>query len=320
MKPWRSVPDPSLLLSLGLILFLGALWVGISGPSEAVEGQVLRPRARAVYAEGGRRSGRFRALRGVQRSGRDYFAIERADSGANAAAGPGEELEAVRSESLPTGGGPEIRGVDKARDERWEYGPRRPLRVAGGSAKVSRAGSRLIPASSGQPTGERYELRVLASGPLDRLSIDRRDLREGITLAFPPLGGGSALVLALDGELDPEVTPDGGALLLHPRVPGGPVVIVSRPIATDRDGRRVPSRFAMNRGRVRVEVDDREARHPVRVESGPISWGVPERGRGPERSEPRRERERAPGARGRVSTATDDEPRAALDGEAGRTP
>jgi len=94
-----------------------------------------------------------------------------------------------------------------------------------------------------------------ANGPLG--------LEQGFDVPAPPAAGAGPLVLSLglSGDLRARKTPTGVALEGK-----GAALRYGALAATDARGRTLPARLEVHSGRLQIEVDDRNAAYPVRVD------------------------------------------------------
>ena len=249
------------LLPLGLIVHL-SLPDGPGVLAADAGATILSPR-RTVRAGHGLRCGRSRPPRTLQRTAQSYLAVEERERARLAAvtgppmraATPPRDAEGVLARQLSRN--------DRADEEHWPVHfnetrlarlERSPVTARGGPARWRAA----RPAC------------VLPSGALDAATNPRRGLEQGLTLARPEFaprarGGARVVFLKFDGSLDHELDERGEELTLLDH-DGDPVCFIGGLEARDRTGRRVPVRFAMNRGRLRLELDDDEAQYPIRVQ------------------------------------------------------
>ncbi|MDP6408477.1 MAG: hypothetical protein QGI46_03780 [Planctomycetota bacterium] len=105
---------------------------------------------------------------------------------------------------------------------------------------------------------------------IDVATNPRRGLEQGLVLTrcestARARSGIRVVLLEPTGDLDPEIDDRGEELALIDRA-GETVSRIGGLEAHDRGGRRVPVRFAMNRGRLRIEIADEEAEYPIRVQ------------------------------------------------------
>lgn len=127
-------------------------------------------------------------------------------------------------------------------------------------------GASLTPAESTRPTfsGARVEY---ARGRLEEWYENRRDgLEQGFTVHERPPGEGPLCIAgAFEGDLTTVSDGRGRSVALVDRE-GGAVLEYGRLFACDADGRPLAASFALDAPGIRILVDDRDARYPVRID------------------------------------------------------
>ena len=95
---------------------------------------------------------------------------------------------------------------------------------------------------------------------------DRRGLEQGFTVRERPEGDGPlTFVLAVRGELRPQVQSDGRGVSFSDGA-GAAVLTYAGLAAYDADGRSLPARLDLAAEGLRLSVDERGARYPIRID------------------------------------------------------
>jgi hypothetical protein len=193
-----------------------------------------------------------RALEGIERSEYRFTEADAAFSAPNRA----HDLRVTLGE----------RGLSVASRTRGEEAWALALRLA-----AFGRGGRLTAAEDFAPVAadERVEYRRADLGIVEWYVNDSRGLEQGFTVARPPAGRpGSApvvLAMALGEGLDPVLGAQGQSVVF--RGPAGePVLRYASLEVKDAAGRELPARMALDRGQLRLEIDDAGARYPLDVD------------------------------------------------------
>ncbi|MDP6763899.1 MAG: hypothetical protein QF903_10575 [Planctomycetota bacterium] len=268
MTTSRRLPLPvqrALSAAFGLVLPLGLI-AHLSlpgGPGVIASGSTparLAP-ARAAHAGPGR--GRARRLRPARRIAADPLARElRERAQLTSQIGP-PAPQTLRPPFADEALSAQDRDEIRENEQHW------PVR----SEKTRKEQPVVVARVLSPPTSQRGRGRPARVRPADWIDAalnPRRGLEDGLTLERRgPLGRerGALRVVSLetDAALDCDVDERGEEVTLVDHL-GERVRRIGGLEARDRRGRRVPARFAMNRGRLRIELDDEEAEYPIRVE------------------------------------------------------